>query len=186
MAAVKWHGVIYESWRTVAPFGFGAPVSGGAIPGCDDTVVNGEVQHEPDTPTAVTRVKGIDPRVALARRPERRIIYIAPGFLPQLRSFPEHDALFGAHDQPAVKRCFGPLRTIVGRAPFKPTSALVIESGGSSSQIQLRRDTRYHGRHRLGLPFVGKGDRITVRGLHCIVAGDARAFIPRSLRVRRA
>jgi hypothetical protein len=90
--AVRWGGTTYlgvgPSKRTLA---LGVLLSGGVEPGCRDTIPSPPVV---DRPVRLRTIAGVSARVALVRADRPNRIFLAPGFLPQLRVGRREESVF--------------------------------------------------------------------------------------------
>jgi hypothetical protein len=180
--AIKRDGAWYAGASTHRSVDLGG-VRKAIRPGCDDFIVvgpDGRRQNPPppDQEIKVRRISGVHPDVALAA--SRRRVYLAAGYLPELRSHPLHRAVWRRGDLPRKRVC----REVVASATLKsqPGFGRVLRVAGRD--VDLRADTRYSGRHRHGLPYLRSGDRVTVRGCPQRREGR-RAIVAALVRQRR-
>jgi hypothetical protein len=154
-SAVQWNGTIYFGNALAMPHG--ARLGSGTIPPCQSG----------DDPRRVvlTRLRDVNPTVAVAVAGDRDSVFLAEGFFPQLAGHPVHDA---------IERARGPLlRPRRCRSRFERTGTvtevrpLMLRSGADTAAIELYADTRITGFLRAGEPYLQAGDRITVRGRVC-------------------
>ena len=190
---VELHGVFYvgvPAPDTVKP---GHRVRGGVRPGCNDYVEideNGEAvpAKEPDRPIEMRRIRGVPARIAVLvpDRPGR--MYVARGFLPQLRSHPLHRAIYGAHgaDERGRRECGEP-QTVRGRLPWQPGFDVVFRVDHETRHTIVTVDalTRVRGAPRVaGTPHFRRGDAVAVTGRPCHGSRDT-LFVADRIRVRR-
>jgi hypothetical protein len=173
--AVRWGGTTYlgvgPSKRTLA---LGVLLSGGVEPGCRDTIPSPPVV---DRPVRLRTIAGVSARVALVRADRPNRIFLAPGFLPQLRDFPLHDAIYGSRskpvdrtwEQPPGKRYFKcdsvVKRTVVGRVR-SAMFALRLRVGRREESVFVDVRTRVP-RERGALPYFRAGMRVRVHVTEC-------------------
>jgi len=94
--AVEWQGTTYFGGNANQLLSLGPKLGKGTIPPCGDTVVNG-VPTPPGPPGSVTVVSidGVSPRAAIATLGEQTVVYVAPGYFPQIPKTALHDIVFG-------------------------------------------------------------------------------------------
>ena len=172
-ATVRFHGVVYMG--TALPEGrrvaVGRRIGTGSGP-CDPKIV-------------VRALVGVPPAAAVAVVAEGETktdqVYVAPGFLTALASYPLHAALFGVR-----RRWTSDVRHLCAR-PVEVRG--VLDPRSSSPRLLVGRKivlidghTRYRGPRRSGLPYLRGGERVTVRGHTCpdtrVMADALRARPP--------
>lgn len=163
---VRWHGTTYAAVAAPKPPAPGRALRGGVRTGCRDVVVDapdGAAADAADVPVRLRALRGVDPALAVRLG---AMLYLAPGFLPQLASNPLHRLFPGRHG----RRCAG-TRHLTGAVagPVGPTLWIVTPTG--PVEILVQRDTRVRAPHRAGQPHLATGDRIAVTGRSC--AGPA-------------
>ncbi|HEV2813009.1 MAG TPA: hypothetical protein VGW10_07150 [Solirubrobacteraceae bacterium] len=178
------NGVVYYGGPAPDGLRLGREVRGGVIPGCNDSVhidENGQRVGEPerDTPVRMRRIRDVAAQIAVTvpDRPGR--IFLAVGFLLELRSHPLHRELSSGqqHDR---TRCGarevrkGPLRWTPGWGV-----RFAIGDTDRAKDIEVDRLTRVEGAPRVqGTPRFTRGDRLTVHGRRC-----GQSFVADRIRV---
>ena len=190
-SAVEWNGVTYEQIGDVS-VGLGAKLGEGVRPPCE----RGRGCSAPDAETAtVMRVRGVDPDVAvsLAQDPSP---YAAPGYFVELPSHPLHSALFGGPRRPNAKagwRCRPPFEL---RGEVSAVPPAVFRVDGEESEVNVRRyrdgdegvaivvdaETRIEGLARSGLPYVERGDRVSIVARECLASGARVQLVAERIR----
>jgi hypothetical protein len=134
-------------------------------PRCNDVLIvdgdTGEVSGngEGDARLRVRAIRGIDPRIALARSPDE--VYAADGHLTALDSHPLHRAIHGGQRQIAFPGCrYAEVRTKLRGAPVPGDTFLTA----APYVVNLRPGTSYSGTRRLGLPYLERDQRVRVSG----------------------
>jgi hypothetical protein len=119
-------------------------------------------------PVSVSRLRGIDPRVALAVTREKDAVYLAEGFLPQLAGHPVNKALGSAGAAPP-RRCRGRFRF---SGTIRNVSPLYVRNRDGEEAFEIHARTRVSGFTRAGQPYLRAGDEVVIRGRVC--AGRTR------------
>jgi hypothetical protein len=194
LPSVTYNGTSYLGVRTVRTVPTGEFVGHGAFPGCNDFVIEGgPPANEPDRPVDVHRAGNVDPAIAL-KTPVDNTLYLAPGFLPKLRSHPLHSAIFGTASDRAARGC-GRQARLAGHVSDDPAVAFVDlnvshhsgpfpTTNGRPTFIGLRSWTRYRGPLRLGLPYLRAGARMWAIGRFCF--RPQNIFVAQAIRVLAA
>ncbi len=136
----------------------------GIEPACNDAG-----QDEEDRTAELRAIAGVPVSAAVAAPGDDRTVYLAPGFLTDVAAHPLYAVL---HDRArlraqrrARRRCRAPARlTGVVQAPLAFASSTFAVAG---TRIAVDGDTRYGGPLRDGVPHLGGGERIAVRGHRC-------------------
>lgn len=156
VATLNWHGYAYMGHGNVPGAHTGDPIPLPAkAPSCNDTSVNGA---PPPATTwsdlSVTRIKGIEPSIAVA---SSNVVYINQSTFPALPSHPFHKAL-GQVTWP----------TIVGQSCQVRGVAKTDASGlyVNGARIFVEKDTKVE-LQRHGTGFVPPGTEIRVGGKAC-------------------
>ena len=179
--AVRWHQVTYLGMggpaEGLALPAAGAALSGGVVPGCNDTVVTGLDGRplsptEPDTAVDLRRVRNVPAALAVMTTGPYGGLYLAPGYLPQLASHPLH-RLF----RPNAGRGCGSATRLTGTVSGQPASALGVRAGSRLLDVLVQRRTAVRAPLRAGQPRLRNGDRVRLSGRAC--AGSA--FVARSI-----
>jgi hypothetical protein len=163
--SVRYGSVYYGGVRLRRPVRLGGSVRG-FDPGCND--VAGE-PPEPDTPTRLIRIRGIDPRFAVARPASNRYVYVAAGFLPAVPAFPLHDAIYGRSDLPDACGRMPRLDVAIvirGRLLWPPTPYVPLDLRTALGERFVEVDART----QLGFPAtkrIGVGRRLRVVAGRC-------------------
>jgi hypothetical protein len=160
-SVVQWSGTTYFGNALGMPHG--RRLGTGTVPPCD-----GE-----DTPERVplSRLRGVNPSVALAVAGDGDSVFLAEGFFPELASHPVHAAIERARGQlPPPRRCRDRFRRTGTVTAVRP---LQLQSGDDEVAISLHARTRVAGFLRAGEVYLRAGDRLIVRGRVC---GDRTSF----------
>ncbi len=144
-------------------------LSRGTIPGCNDT----GGADEPDTPVAVRRVAGVDPRIAVWAGGD---LYVAAGYFPQLPGFPlarwHVDRGRSCRERASVSvvaRTQSGSPGVVSATLLRAVPQLRWPRGHRlfAGDVDIDSKTRFAGLRRAGLPYLGPGQRIRARALAC-------------------
>ena len=188
--AVEWNGVTYEQIGDVS-VGVGAKLGEGVRPPCERE----RGCSAPDAETAtVMRVRGVDPDVAvtLAQDPTP---YAAPGYFVELPTHPLHSALFGGPRRPIAKAgwwCRPPFEL---RAEVSAVPPAVFRVDGEESEVNVRyrdgdegvaivvdAETRIEGLAKSGLPYVERGDWVSIVSRECLASGGRAQLVAERMR----
>ena len=174
---VKLAGAFYQHAETRDGVAQGATLGGGVLPGCDDTVVLGPQGQrldapEPDVPVELQRIRGVSPKLAVAR-PGQPGVFLAPGTFPQLPGHPLHRVLYGSRTAPDAMRdrTCGPPHRVTGYLPYTPAAGggmTLRTATGIDVPVVIDARTRVRGARRAaGQPIVAGGDALAVVGRRC-------------------
>lgn len=95
-------------------------------PGRDIQTTRGIHCTNPDAPDTVRAIEGVSPRIALTRPGETRRVWLASGYLPELRSHPLHTRLYpNGGPKPSCRTG----RVVTWRYPIGPTPSGVRRPG---------------------------------------------------------
>lgn len=166
-----------RAFRTIRPVGRPARA---LVPPC---TAPWEPPRAP-TPLAVFRIAGVHPAVAVTD--QMGTVWLAWGFFPWLSSHPLYEAIkAGPRNYDATEGADCSRITASGRVtrPPRAWAGLEIAPDAPSKSLDphhygilyLRVDphTRVVNLRRLGLPFVGRGRRVTITALRCPEEGGA-------------
>src|SRR4051794_36736824 len=156
---VSWNGGFY--YGTSVAVHHGDALSGGYIPGCDDSgavdpSTGARVSPAPaPTPVDLHRIPGVPARMGVAYG---KHAYLAPGWLPQLPGHPLHRRFRSA---PAPDSCGAAwkLRGTVEVAP-PPGAPVLLRKGPVAHPVTIVSRTRVRGLERAGAPYLAAGDRV--------------------------
>ena len=94
VAAIEWHGTMYVGTAVLrSPPKLGGSLGDGTVPPCDDT---GGGDGTGSRSVALAAVDGVPPDQVVAKSGDPSTVYVAPGWLSQIRHTPLHDLLYGA------------------------------------------------------------------------------------------
>jgi hypothetical protein len=178
VAAIRLHGVFYD--RAVFPHALPAErgaVRGAVNPACNDA--GPQAAPQPDQPVALRALKGVPARIAVVRPGATREAWLAPGFLLALPSHPLHAV--AAHAPPsALFGCAAPV-VVSGRTRTQPgfVAGFVVHAGGLNVDVLVRSSTRVRTPRVAGVPYIGQGRRLTIRGCR---SKDGRRIAAYSIR----
>jgi hypothetical protein len=162
-ATVRWHGTTYFGGRTLRNLPLGVALRGGVVPGCNDT----PGADEPDMPIALRSIPRVPLRTAVAG--DRRTLYLAPGYFPQLPDFPLHAWLFARPSAPIERpaRCDTRRRVrLTGAVKSAIFGFLVLRT--SRREVEVFVDARTRIPHAPGrLPRARNGAKVRVDGVEC-------------------
>jgi hypothetical protein len=171
-ATVRFHGVVYGG-RLLSrgrKVGVGRRIGTGSGP-CNPKIV-------------VRALAGIPPPVGVAvvapGEMKTNEVYLAPGFLPALASYPLHAALFGVRRRWTSDLRHRCARPVMVRGVLDPRSGSPRLLVGKRI-VMIDGRTSYHGPLRSGLPYLRGGERMSVRGHAC---PDTRVMA-QAIRARR-
>ena len=158
-ATVRYGGVTYFGSSLTA--GEGPALRGGVRPGCNDQVVrdsqgNDISPHEDDQPIELRGLRGVPARLAVAY--EGRV-YLAEGYLPQLKHHPLHRRWAQGQDVPSSCGTPWRLSATVSVTPT-PGPVPVATAGGHDALLDLGADTRVHGLDVAGFPHLRQGEKV--------------------------
>jgi Family of unknown function (DUF6281) len=187
--AVRFDGIDYLASTMKQPLQLGRTLGQATLPPCPDF-------NNPDAPPAaggaveVAAIAGVPPAVALGAPGDPHTAYLAPGYFPELPSYPldtgaPRDYTDGCH----ITGHFSLTATVSRHASTllvtvtQPSGSLETRPG---STIQLLVDARTHidGFEENGLPYLTTGDRLRASGVTCQFQGTsspaviARAIAP--------
>jgi hypothetical protein len=164
-ATVQWHGTTYFGSRTLRDLPIGFALRGGVVPGCNDT----PGANAPDMPTALRSIPRVALRTAVAVSGDRRTLYLAPGYFPQLPDFPLHAWLFRRRAAPVERPATCDTRTrvrVTGTVESAILGFLVLRVRAHELAVFVDAHTRIpHARGRL--PYARRGATARVRGVEC-------------------
>ena len=194
-AGVSFHDAFYQHRPAHNGVAQGAALNGGVLPGCNDTVVLGPDGQrlgvpEPDVPVELQRIRGVSPKLAVAR-PGQPGVFLAPGTFPQLPRHPLHGTLYGSRRAPdAMKdRVCGAPHRVTGFLPYTPGagSTMTLRTAqGIDVPVVIDAGTRIRGARRVaGQPTVAGGDALSVVGRRCADTYE-RPLVAQRVRVRPA
>jgi hypothetical protein len=170
-AALRWNAATYFEFPVVdrrhAPK-HRASLGSATIPECSDEDPEGGGVG--GGPVGIVGLVGVSPQVAVARAEDTNSVYLAEGFLPELREHPLHRAVGG---ELRPRRCETPISRD-GRimAPRSAVQRTQFRSGtGSPEGLSFRGDAEFRGFRRAGQPYLETGDLIAIRASHCRVRG---------------
>ena len=178
--AVRFDGSLYSGVQLRRPLSLAGTLHG-VRPACRDTVPSPPAS---DTPLALSRIAGVDPRVAVAIRGRPQVAYVVGGTFPQVPSFPLHRAVYDSARKP--DECAG---WTVGR-PFSFVGR-VREESLAFSMLQVRgaraeRSYFVDARTRLGFPATRRlraGTRVAVTAVTCR-KGELHKVVARRISLR--
>ena len=155
----------------------GEPLDGGVSPACHDTIPADPDAH--DEPTALRRVRGVDPAIAVWVPYERRrsAVYVNAGSFPEIRGHPLHAALYRGRDQPDRLRGT-PNCSFDGTVERLGLSVEVQPARGLERFVSARADSRIEGFERGGWHILRRGDRVHIVGACKGRQVDARLIEP--------
>jgi hypothetical protein len=157
-AAVRFHGVLYRGRLLDAgrKVGVGRRLGTGVYP-CNPEVT-------------VKALAGVPPAAAVAvpapGETETDEVYLAPGFLTALASYPLHAALYDVRRRwtsDLRPHCRRPVALHGVLDPKSSEPRLLV----GRKIVMIDGHTRYRGPHRAGLPYLRGGEHIRVRGRAC-------------------
>jgi hypothetical protein len=162
-ATARWHGTTYFGGHTLRDLPLGFAVRGGVVPGCNDT----PGPNEPDMPIALRSIPRVPLRTAVAG--DRRTLYLAPGYFPQLPDFPLHAWLFAGPNAPIERPALCDTRRrvrLTGRVESAIFGFLVLRA--TRRQVEVFVDARTRIPHPRGrLPYARQGAKVRVVGVEC-------------------
>jgi len=179
--SIKWNGVSYISGNFEQPIALGPPLGKAVVPPCDDTGDPG-CQREKAGEIAISRVPGVDPRVAVGG-PSGRDVFLAAGFFPQLPDHPLHEAAYGSPRRPNERagwHCDDAIPGLVGTVTQTPGWGFIfgVRFDGDRVRRQYGRTavfvdarTRIAGFDEFDLPRITEGDRIRATVRECTASG---------------
>lgn len=168
--------------RTTVRWSDGAAVPlGGAI----GTAFSPCVAPDDRETATVVAVADVPSEVAIAvKKGQSPGVYLANGFLPELRGYPLHKAVFRGRDEARRGRRCGRRARLTGRLedqPFGAGGALSVLAQGRRTEFEVRSDARVRARLRSGLPYLRKGDRLQIAGRRCLNEYRQRVLFARSI-----
>lgn len=92
IAAVEWQGTTYVGSELQRAIPLGRSLGDGTIPACSDTPGSGGT---PPRSVSIVAVAGLPSREAVAAAGDPSVLYVAPGYFPQLPKTGLHDLLYG-------------------------------------------------------------------------------------------
>jgi hypothetical protein len=158
-ATVRYGGLTYFGSSLNA--GAGGALRGGVRPGCNDVIVrdsqgNDISPHEADQPIDLHRVRGVPARLAVSYQGS---IYLAEGYLPQLRRNPLHR--LWARGQAKPTDC-GTAWRVNATISVTPTSGPipVKTAARRDALLDLSSATKAHGLDVAGYPRLRQGEKV--------------------------
>ena len=177
-ARLLWNDVRYHSAGSPErPLALGERLGKGNVPRC-----NGE----PGPALDVIQIRGVDPAVAVVIEGEGDPPYawLAPGYLPESRRHPLHDAIYGGPSEPNAETGFRcePSRLIRVRALNTPAYDTVflrvaaedeesepfLRAGDVDGIVSLDANTAVVGHERDGIPFIQAGGEFSLVLRECL------------------
>lgn len=178
VARLLWNDVTYHSAGSPKkPLALVERLGKGNVPSCSG---------EPRPALDVIQIRGVDPAVAVVIEGEGDPPYawLAPGYLPESRRHPLHDAIYGSPSEPNAEtgfRCEQP-RVISVRAlntpAFDSTYLQVaakdealetfLSAGDVDGIVSLDANTAIAGHERDGIPFIQAGDEFSLVVRPCV------------------
>ena len=150
----------FTYWGPHRPAGIrpGVVLAGTLEPGCSDV---GGVPAPVPTRVGARRIAGVPTEVALLVRGQA---LIAIGYLPQVRGFPLHGPVV---DETRGCRLGAPA-SLTGVAHAWPAGiTFAAASGRRPIDVFVDGNTRIGGLSGHGLPYIGDGQRVRIKAVHC-------------------
>jgi hypothetical protein len=171
--AIIVNGVVYLGTSIPGPDPpAGGPVEGGVQPGCND---GGPL--EADREIGLREVRGVPPEVAVYREYGISTIYVNLAYPTEVPEHPLHDHFHGGPDRPRRPERGRPCR-FDGEVD-RTTFGILVRHGTDERDVRIDARTKIEGFDRNGLPHLGRGARVSIRGYGC--GGDAmlaRRIVP--------
>jgi hypothetical protein len=170
-AVVEWRGTTYLGTAVHRSVRLGRSLGDGMLPPCNDTSPGSGGQAQS---VSLAAVGDIPPRQAVALTADPSIVYVAPGYFPEIPGTALHDLLYGPRsDVPNERSGCGESKTDEVQATADGTfGTLHVTSGGFPRDTLIFVDalTRIEGG---GLePHVAPGDEIRAQVRVCRHRGD--------------
>jgi uncharacterized protein DUF6281 len=178
VAAVEWDGTMYVGTGVLRSRAkLGDSLGDGTVPPCDDM---GGSDETGSRSVALSAFDGVPPDQALAESGHPSTVYVAPGWLSQIRHTPLHDLLYGADaDIPYERTECQP-----GHTTTADVRARVRGGGGGGIRVTVLEPTTLPRENWIfpdartavtgggATPRVDPGDVIQAKVLVCRHAGD--------------
>jgi len=169
-SALKWRGQLFLDAGRLAGLARGQRLGDG-LEAC-----------ESEQKLAVFAIRSIQPEFAVSADSKGQPgLFVALGYLPQLRSHPLHSRLYGGRGAlPPGLRCRGrfSLRGTVGELP-KFNSPIVVRTAAGRQELTAHPTATVAGFDRTGLPYLPSGVRIAAGGRRCTDSGGVRFLVMR-------
>jgi len=165
-AAVEWHDTTYLGTAVHREVTLGRSLGSGTLPPCNDT---GPGSGGGAQSVSLVAVGEIPPRQAVAVAGQPSIVYVAPGYFPELPNTALHDLLYGPRTDIPNERagCLGSKTEEVQATMDGIAGTLHVASGGLPRDTLIFVDARTRIDGGGPEPHLAPGDHIRTQVLLC-------------------